>query len=312
MIRRRGITLIELLIVIAILSVLAAFLLPTLGRAVKTARSVACASQQKKIYLGFVTFRDENNGCMPPKFGEHVGMYMAIIPDRRPVWGWHDFVMYEVHEPFREAVDANGYVGFPFLRDPASGSNNLSGSWVQKWWIFSESYPSHRAAYSGNPGGSVVRDWHWKSVFHCPESNHDNGNSFDYNLPGNTIEEYLPWRTDGSAARKWQRVQNPAGKIFFSDAGTALTGDKWSKIKSREIDPYAVGPHDEGGQTLCPNSAAHGSFSNYNITRRHQTSEVGGSNYLYLDGHVHFVTGPDLPGSEFMHASGEACPFQWW
>jgi prepilin-type N-terminal cleavage/methylation domain-containing protein/prepilin-type processing-associated H-X9-DG protein len=57
-------TLIELLIVIAIIAILGALLLPALSRARKTAKSIACASNLKQIGLIFTNYVDDSNGFM--------------------------------------------------------------------------------------------------------------------------------------------------------------------------------------------------------------------------------------------------------
>ena len=63
--RISGFTLVELLVVIAILSFLAGMLLPALGKALATARTVACASHEKQLAMGVVQFSDDYRGYLP-------------------------------------------------------------------------------------------------------------------------------------------------------------------------------------------------------------------------------------------------------
>ncbi|MBN2711359.1 MAG: prepilin-type N-terminal cleavage/methylation domain-containing protein [Planctomycetes bacterium] len=63
---RPGFTLVELLVVITIISIMAALLLPALGTALEAARTVACVNNMKQIGVGgWWMYIQENNDYMP-------------------------------------------------------------------------------------------------------------------------------------------------------------------------------------------------------------------------------------------------------
>ncbi|EDM29279.1 hypothetical protein LNTAR_22854 [Lentisphaera araneosa HTCC2155] len=64
-------TLIEILVVVAIIGILASLLLPSLGKAREKSRRSVCLSNQKQLYLGLATFSDDNDGALPSGTNAH-------------------------------------------------------------------------------------------------------------------------------------------------------------------------------------------------------------------------------------------------
>ena len=63
--KRENFTLIELLIVIAIISILAALLLPALNKARSSARRSACAGNQRQLFQALILYTNDYDGWLP-------------------------------------------------------------------------------------------------------------------------------------------------------------------------------------------------------------------------------------------------------
>jgi prepilin-type N-terminal cleavage/methylation domain-containing protein/prepilin-type processing-associated H-X9-DG protein len=68
-----GFTLIELLTVIAIIGILAAILIPTVGKVRESARAASCMSNIRQVSLAMLMYADSNRGFLPTSGGINEG-----------------------------------------------------------------------------------------------------------------------------------------------------------------------------------------------------------------------------------------------
>ncbi len=73
----KSFTLIELLIVVAIIAILAGILLPALNSARRKAESINCLSRLKQLGLGYVQYESDNDGFYPASWDDSVGKYYS-------------------------------------------------------------------------------------------------------------------------------------------------------------------------------------------------------------------------------------------
>jgi len=69
----RAFTLIEMLVVVAIIAILAAMLMPQLRKGLEAAKSVSCANNEKQLFMCFNMFADDHQGYYPPGNTKYTG-----------------------------------------------------------------------------------------------------------------------------------------------------------------------------------------------------------------------------------------------
>jgi prepilin-type N-terminal cleavage/methylation domain-containing protein/prepilin-type processing-associated H-X9-DG protein len=87
-VRTRAFTLIELLVVVAIIAVLIAILLPSLGKAKFRAKATACAANMKMMGMGVATYAAEWNDAIPPPFRHPYSSAGKLALEYQPRLAW--------------------------------------------------------------------------------------------------------------------------------------------------------------------------------------------------------------------------------
>lgn len=125
---RLGFSLIELLVVVAIVAALAALLMPVLGTVRDAARSALCQGKLRQFGLAFCAYIDESEGVFPN-------------------WRWQE----GIHQYINESggigwVAATAGTPFPFAHCPAvpqrQGSSPLyvTYAYASMWWPYYQSF----------------------------------------------------------------------------------------------------------------------------------------------------------------------------
>ncbi|MBN2711909.1 MAG: substrate-binding domain-containing protein [Planctomycetes bacterium] len=76
--RKRAFTIVELLVVVAIITALAAMLLPALQKVMAVTRLTACSSNLKQIGLGLLLYAEDNNYSLPSPSGDGTHRWTSI------------------------------------------------------------------------------------------------------------------------------------------------------------------------------------------------------------------------------------------
>jgi len=85
---RAAFTLVELLTVVAIVAILAAILIPTIGKIRRSANRASCASNLRQIGTALAGYCADHRNALPgyEKIKDHTGTYYALGRSAGPVW----------------------------------------------------------------------------------------------------------------------------------------------------------------------------------------------------------------------------------
>jgi prepilin-type N-terminal cleavage/methylation domain-containing protein/prepilin-type processing-associated H-X9-DG protein len=107
--RRKGFSLIELLIVITVIAVLAAILFPTFAAAKRRSRAAACESNLRQIYAAFELYLQDWDECYPNTGDPYLWM------GRKWRWVLQDHLNFSAHQSPGDPLKSSGNRPGPLL-----------------------------------------------------------------------------------------------------------------------------------------------------------------------------------------------------
>jgi prepilin-type N-terminal cleavage/methylation domain-containing protein/prepilin-type processing-associated H-X9-DG protein len=205
MIRRRGLTLIEFLVVASLIGILLALAIPAVSAARASARRAGCASNLRQIGVALHAY-ESALGCLPTATGGTGGGYrsflVAILPyvEQRPLYDAINFQMDLMHDDTLGNMTAKATAVSLYLcpadgldragREAATNYAGCQGGGVQKYGyngVFAVLQPVRlRDITDGASGTAAVSEWltgplgfserdPLRSVFQTPEGYREPG-----------------------------------------------------------------------------------------------------------------------------------------
>jgi prepilin-type N-terminal cleavage/methylation domain-containing protein/prepilin-type processing-associated H-X9-DG protein len=287
---QRGFTLIEVLVVIAIIGVLVALLLPAVQAAREAARRAQCTNNLKQIGLATHNYV-QTHGVLPP--GYVSAWDPVFLKEIGAGWGWASMILpYMDQNPLYDNIDFRRKI-----QDPSQATVRIIT--VASYLCPSDNMPLNWTATVGLVkvnGGAIL-----ELVFPlCNVAGANYVGVYGVGEPGvagdgvyfRNSSVRLAGITDGltqtmlAGERSYQLIKGPANATW---AGGVPGAQLWTCDSLASLDPDASGPcvkEDGSGMTLGHTGEGHGPgdpFSDVNqFTSRHGRC----ANFVFCDGHV--------------------------
>lgn len=295
--RRKGITLVELLVVLAIIGLLVALLLPAVMASREVARRMTCQNHLRQLALACHDFHDSHHRFPPGRSGSTIGWG----PDS-PAWSWLAEVL-----PYVDQGSVYEQGGIPNATLRNSGVAHLQ---IPVFSCPSGTGPPTRTD-AGNLAGFVVGTTNYKGVsganwgydetlrawLNTRFRNAGVNGSFD----GLNHGDGIMWRDDFSSASRMAFVTDGLSSTFLIGEDLPIH-NRWCSW------PYANNAY--GTCAIPPNFISPDPFL-FEETWSFRSNHPGGLNFALADGAVRFVSETiDLATyhATATRAGGEATP----
>lgn len=168
---RRGFTLVELLVVVAIVAILAGLMFAVFARARESGRSTTCLSNLQQLGKAFQLYLQDHDGYFPSSHDilAGKGIWVALTPPCR----------FSLHYPHCTYAPENGVI-YPYVRntgvyicpsDPYGSQVRLSYAMNINLGVDGDAANESQIANTATTVLLVEKHFHPDVVFHCPGYN---------------------------------------------------------------------------------------------------------------------------------------------
>jgi prepilin-type N-terminal cleavage/methylation domain-containing protein/prepilin-type processing-associated H-X9-DG protein len=328
LVRRTAFTLVELLVVVAIIGILIGLLLPAVQAARESARRLQCNNNLKQIGLALHAYHN-SYGQFPSGYRSRVGSN-GPADDKGPGWAWGAYIL-----PFMEEGPLFAQIHFDkgigdnanALARVTSVRTYLCASDIAKPTFAVDSLGDSDPNYgepvvdaSGNP--LQVAHGNYIGIFGSPEISPDPGILLPDPDRGPTHRGMF-WRNSTTQVR--DVTDGTSHTLFVGERCSTLAYVTWTgavtggQVPPKSPDPYNYGP--EGAPVLvlghtgdASDVPPHTPNSSVNHVDDFWSQHPQGANFLFVDGSVHIIADTIDPAVWWAlgtRAGGETAPLNY-